>query len=74
MNILQLFGMMGTNSGAVASQLSKYGDAQSIKNALDSGDTKQLGFIAKEAERIQRENPQLYSMAQKFFTTFGGRA
>lgn len=72
MNINQLFGAIGTNSGAVASQLSQYGDAQNIKNALDSGDTKQLGFIAKEAERIRQQNPHLFNMAQRIFSTFSG--
>ncbi len=73
MNLKQLLGAIGTNSGAVANQLSQYGDAQSIKNALDSGDTKQLGFIAKEAERIKQQNPQLFNMAQRIFSTFNGR-
>ncbi len=73
MNILTLLSALGTNSGTVANQLSQYGNAQQIKDALDSGDTKQLGFIAKEAERIRRENPQMYNMAQKIFASFGGQ-
>lgn len=73
MNILSLFGFLGTNSGAVANQLSQYGDAQGIKDALERGDTKQLGFIAKEAERIKRDNPQMFQMAQRIFSSFSAK-
>lgn len=67
----RVMNMLGMDSQSIANMLSPYGDANEIKNALDSGDTRALGFIPKLAEQIKQNNPKAYKYVANLYGVQG---
>ena len=63
MNLSGLLAMFGYTTDSAARELERagYGNATSLKRALDSGDKQALGFIPEVARQVQKTSPDLMS-------------